>query len=258
VADTRDVAAVSFEDVWFSYDGADVLEHVTFDVGQGKFAALIGPNGSGKTTALRLLLGIMRPERGRVLLFGAHPGRQDEIVGYISQRIAAPRGFPLTVAEVVMMGRYGRIGLGRRPGRRDHEAANRALERVGLTDLAKRSFGALSGGQQQRVLIARALAGEPQLLLLDEPTAGLDPAARLDFYNLCCRLQREAHLTLLAASHDIEAVSDHADHVILLNHSVLAAGSPHDVLHSPILQEAYRFPERHHDSHPQHRGANPS
>jgi ABC-type Mn2+/Zn2+ transport system ATPase subunit len=197
----------------------------------------------------------MRPSRGRVLLFGAAPGSQKEILGYIPQRVTVPRGFPLTVREVALMGRYGRIGLGRRPGRPDREAVKHALDRVGLLHLADSHFGALSGGQQQRVLIARALAGEPHLLLLDEPTAGLDPAARSDFYNLCCALQREAHLTLLAASHDIDAVAHHADHVILLNRSVLAVGPPHEVLHSPVLQEAYRFPERHHEPYDEHHGA---
>jgi ABC-type Mn2+/Zn2+ transport system ATPase subunit len=250
-----ETAAVSFEDVWFSYNATNILEGVSFAVTRGRFAALIGPNGAGKTTALRLLLGITRPTRGRVRLFGAAPGSQRETIGYIPQRITVPRGFPVTVHEVVMMGRYGRIGLGRRPRPDDHESARGALERVGLADLGKRSFGTLSGGQQQRVLIARALAGDPHLLLLDEPTAGLDPAARSDFYNLCCTLQRERALTLLAASHDIEAVAHHADHVILLNHTVLAVGSPHDVLHSPLLQEAYRFPERHHEPHHDHPGA---
>jgi ABC-type Mn2+/Zn2+ transport system ATPase subunit len=252
-----EAAAVSFEGVWFSYGGQSTLEGVTFNVGQGRFAALIGPNGAGKTTALRLLLGIMRPARGRVRLFGALPGRQAETVGYIPQRVSVPRGFPLTVDEVVMMGRYARIGLGRRPRPPDRDAARGALERVGLGHLGTSPFGALSGGQQQRVLIARALAGDPHLLLLDEPTAGLDPAARSDFYNLCCTLQRERTLTLLAASHDIEAVAHHADLVILINHVVLAVGAPHDVLHSPLLQEAYRFPERHHEPHDAHSGAAP-
>jgi len=246
-------AAITFDDVWFSYDTVRTLERVSFDVERGRFAALIGPNGAGKTTALRLLLGRLRPTRGRVLLFGSPPGRQREAVGYIPQRVTVPRGFPLTVFELVLMGRYGRLGLGRRPRRPDRDAAVHALERVGLVDLAGRYFETVSGGQQQRALIARALAGEPQLLLLDEPTAGLDPAARADFYNLCCLLQREAGLTLLAASHDIDAVAHHADRVILLNRTVLAVGSPHDVLHAPVLQEAYRFPARHHDQEHGHR-----
>jgi len=253
----NETAAVSFEDVWFSYNGTNTLAGASFEIERGRFAALIGPNGAGKTTALRLLLGIMQPARGHVWLFGARPGQQNEVIGYIPQRITAPRGFPLTVHEVVLMGRYGRIGLARRPRRGDHDAAARALERVGLSHLGGHLFGSLSGGQQQRVLIARALAGEPDLLLLDEPTAGLDPAARADFYNLCCTLQREAHLTLLVASHDIDAVAQHADDVVLVNHTVLAVGSPHDVLHSPLLQDAYRFPERHHEPHHHHEGVVP-
>ncbi len=244
-----DEPAVSFADVWFAYDGRATLEGASFDVPRGAFAAMIGPNGAGKTTALRLLLGVMQPSRGRVSLFGEAPGHQGEGIGYIPQRITAPRGFPLTVAEAVLMGRYGRIGLCRWPRKSDHQAAHRALERVGLQHLANGLFGSLSGGQQQRVLIARALAGEPQLLLLDEPTAGLDPSARSDFYNLCCTLQREAHLTLLVATHDIEVVARHADHMILLNHAVLAAGPPREVLRSAVLQEAYRFPERHREPH---------
>jgi zinc transport system ATP-binding protein len=247
--------AVAFEDVWFSYNGANTLEGASFDIQRGRFEALIGPNGAGKTTALRLLLGIMAPDRGHVRLFGARPGQQQESVGYIPQRVTTPRGFPLTVEEVVLMGRYERIGLGRWPRREDREAARRALERVGLSHLGTSMFGSLSGGQQQRVLIARALAGDPDLLLLDEPTAGLDPAAREDFYNLCCTLQREARLTLLVASHDIDAVAQHADYVVLINHTVLITGSPHDVLHSSLLQEAYRFPERHHEPHHVHIGS---
>jgi ABC-type Mn2+/Zn2+ transport system ATPase subunit len=254
MADATETAAVSFEDVWFSYNGANTLEGASFEIQRGRFAALIGPNGAGKTTALRLLLGIMPPARGHVRLFGARPGQQREVVGYIPQRVTAPRGFPLSVHEVVLMGRYGRIGLGRRPRGEDHEAARQALARVGLGHLGTSMFGALSGGQQQRILIARALAGDPHLLLLDEPTAGLDPAARADFYNLCCTLQREARLTLLVASHDIDAVAQHADYVVLVNHTVLITGSPHDVLHSPLLQDAYRFPERHHEPHHSHVG----
>ena len=152
--------AIELDDVWFGYGGAaPVVEAVSFAVAPGQFAALIGPNGAGKTTLLHLLLGLRRPDRGRILVFG-RPAR-DEALGYIPQRVTVPRGFPLTVGELVLMGRYGRIGLGRRPRRADRHAAARALERVGLAGLADRPFGALSGGQQQRALIARALAGEP-------------------------------------------------------------------------------------------------
>jgi len=236
--------AIVFDDVWFSYGAVPVLEAVSFAVAPGLFTALIGPNGAGKTTLLHLVLGLIRAHHGRALVFG-RPLAEREPIGYIPQRVRVPPGFPVTVRELVLMGRYGRIGLGRRPTRADRQAADRALDRVGLGALAKRPFGALSGGQQQQVLIARALAGEPRLLLLDEPTTGLDPAAREAFYNLCCELQREAGMTLIAASHDIDAVARHADTVVLINRRVLAIGPPDEVLGSEALRAAYRFPAAH-------------
>jgi len=249
--------AIVFDDVWFAYGATPVLEAVSFAVAPGQFTALIGPNGAGKTTLLHLVLGLRLPDRGRVLVFG-RPLAEREPIGYIPQRVRVPRGFPVTVRELVMMGRYGRIGLGRRPSRRDRQVTERALERIGLGDLARRPFGALSGGQQQQVLIARALAGEPRLLLLDEPTTGLDPAAREGFYNLCCDLQREAGMTLIAASHDIDAVARHADAVVLVNRRVLAIGPPEEVLGSEVLRAAYRFPTMHgHDDHERVRGRRP-
>ena len=244
MAESQAEPAIVFEDVWFAYGATPVLEAVSFAVTAGRFTAVIGPNGAGKTTLLHVVLGLIRPDRGRALVFG-RPIAAREPIGYIPQRVRVPRGFPVTVSELVLMGRYGRIGLGRRPTRQDRRVAERALERVGLGDLARRPFGALSGGQQQQVLIARALAGEPRLLLLDEPTTGLDPAAREAFYNLCCELQREAGMTLIAASHDIDAVARHADNVVLVNRSVLAIGTPEAVLGSEVLRAAYRFPSTH-------------
>jgi ABC-type Mn2+/Zn2+ transport system ATPase subunit len=244
MAEAPSEPAIVFDDVWFAYGATPVLEAVSFAVATARFTALIGPNGAGKTTLLHLVLGLIRPRHGRVLAFG-RPIAEREPIGYIPQRVRVPRGFPVTVRELVLMGRYGRIGLGRRPARRDRQIAERALERVGLGDLAERPFGALSGGQQQQVLIARALTGEPRLLLLDEPTTGLDPAAREAFYNLCCELQREVGMTLIAASHDIDAVARHADTVVLINRRVLAIGPPEEVLGSEALRAAYRFPATH-------------
>jgi len=143
------------------------------------------------------------------------------------------------------MGRYGRLGLFHRPGAADRRQATDALLRVGMADQARRRFSDLSGGQQQRVLIARALAGEPRLLLLDEPTAGLDPAARAHFYTLVCDLQSDRGLTVLCASHDLEVVAEHVDTIVLLDHSVRAQGPPRQVLASPALTSAYAFPTPH-------------
>jgi ABC-type Mn2+/Zn2+ transport system ATPase subunit len=239
------VSVVSLAGVSFSYNGNPALVDVSFEVPRGSFTALIGPNGAGKSTVLRLLLGLLRPDRGEVSVLGGRPGKAGLSIGYVPQRIRLPSGFPLSVAEVVLMGRYGRLGLGKRPRREDHIKANDALDRVGMAHFRKRRFAELSGGQQQRVLIARSLAGEPRLLLLDEPTAGLDPAAQARFYTLVCDLQRAADLTLLCASHDLGVVSAHADRVILLDRSVLAQGSPAEVLGSHAVDRSYGFPPPH-------------
>jgi ABC-type Mn2+/Zn2+ transport system ATPase subunit len=237
--------AVVFDRVSFGYGREDVLTDVSFTITSGTFTALIGPNGAGKTTLLRLLLGLRRPRAGTIRVFGREPGSRDVSIGYVPQRTGVPDGFPLSVEEVVLMGRYARVGWVRRAGRPDHEAAAAALERVKLADRAARRFSELSGGQQRRALIARALVAEPRLLLLDEPTAGLDPAAQARFYDLCCQLQREEGLTLLAASHDVEVVARHAETVLLIDRTVRALGPPADVLRSEQLDRVYDFPHGH-------------
>lgn len=237
--------AILLRDVSFAYDGSPALRGLTLSVAPGEFAALIGPNGAGKSTCLRILLGLLKPRTGRVLVFGRPPGRQVDPIGYVPQRVRIPTGFPLTAEEAVVMGRYGRLGLGRRPGRGDRERSREALEQVGLADRAADGFGELSGGQQQRVLIARALVADPRLLLLDEPTAGLDPAARARFYGLVCDLQRARGLTVFCASHDIEDVAQHAGRLLLLDGTLRAEGAPEEVLASEVLERTYAFPHPH-------------
>ena len=232
-------------DVWFAYDGEPVIRGATFEVAAGSFTALIGPNGAGKSTLLRILLGLLRPARGRIEVFGGPPGDRTQPIGYVAQRVRLPIGFPISVAEVALMGCYGRLGPLRWPRVSDRARVTAALERVGMREHSRRRFGELSGGQQQRVLIARALAGDPRLLLLDEPTAGLDPAARARFYALVCDLQHDEGLTVLCASHDLEVVSAHVDRLVLLDHEVRAAGPPREILASPELAQAYAFPEPH-------------
>lgn len=240
-----DNPAILLREVTFSYDGEPALERVSFRVEAGTFAALIGPNGAGKSTCLKLLLGLLEPDSGDVRIFGRRPGESDEPLGYVPQRVHIPSGFPITAAEVVLMGRYGRLGPGRRPGAEDRRRARSALADVGLAGRRGRRFAALSGGQQQRVLIARALAAEPSVLLLDEPTAGLDPAARARFYGLVCDLQRARELTVICASHDIEDAAGHANQLVLLDRTVRAAGAPEDVLASETLDRTYAFPRPH-------------
>lgn len=237
--------AIQVEDLWFSYGRSRALEGVSLEVPQGSFAALIGPNGAGKSTLLRILLGVIRPDRGTITILGHPPGNLGQPIGYVPQGIRLPKGFPLSVTDVVLMGRYGNLGLFRRPGSADREKAEHALESVGMAGLRHRRFQDLSGGQQQRVLIARALVGDPCLLILDEPTAGLDPAARARFYGRVCDLQRARGLTLFCASHDVEDVAEHAQSVFLLDHSLRASGPPQDVLTGRVVPEVYHFPPPH-------------
>lgn len=251
------VPAVLLEGVSASYDGRSALEDVSFRVDEGRFAALIGPNGAGKSTCLRLLLGLVHPTRGRVEVFGRPPLSGDtDGVGYVPQKVTIPRGLPISAHDIVLMGRTAALGPGRRPSRRDRDLALSSLDLVGLADIAGRRFQDLSGGQQQRVLIARALCAEPRLLLMDEPTAGLDSAARARFYALVCDLQHARGLTLLCATHDLDVVGDHADSLILLDHTVRAQGPPAAVMARGRLEAAYRFPAHH--AHPDHPDADAS
>lgn len=238
-------AAVVFDHVYFGYGRENVLEDVDFRVKAGTFTALLGPNGAGKTTLLRLLLGLNHPRAGQIRVLGEAPGSRGHRIGYVPQATGVPDGFPLTLEDVVLMGRYPRAGFGRRPGPEDRSAVRQALERVKLTDRAGRRFSELSGGQQRRALIARALVAEPRLLLLDEPTAGLDPASQARFYDMCCTLQRTEGLTLIAASHDVEVVGRHADAVLLIDRTVRAMGPPRIVLESDQLDAVYDFPHDH-------------
>jgi ABC-type Mn2+/Zn2+ transport system ATPase subunit len=230
------VAAIS--DLWAGYDGRPALEGVSFELPAGSLVGLAGPNGSGKSTLLKTLLGLVRPWRGSVELFGGPIGAARQRVGYAPQAELVDWDFPATVGDVVMMGRYGRIGLLRRPGGPDREAAARALQQVGLASLTGRQIGELSGGQQRRMLIARALAQEADLLLLDEPMAGLDATTQHDLLTLFEALRSEGK-TLLVATHDLSCVDACFDLALLLNRRLVAFGPPRDVLRPDVLSEAF-------------------
>jgi ABC-type Mn2+/Zn2+ transport system ATPase subunit len=242
--------AVRLKGVRAGYQGRPALEDVSFDVAEGAFTALIGPNGAGKSTCLKLLLGLVRPLAGTVEVFGRNAASSAGTIGYVPQSVAIPRGVPISVVEVALMGRYGALGPGRRPKAEDRDRVRHALGQVHSEDLATRRFQDLSGGQQQRVLIARALCSDSRLLLLDEPTAGLDSGARARFYALVCDLQHAEGLTLLCATHDLDVVGDHADNIILLNRTVRANGPSREVLKSRAMGEAYPLPKTHTHEHP--------
>jgi zinc transport system ATP-binding protein len=206
---------ISMQDVCFAYEGPPVLQGVNLSVPERDFVCVIGPNGGGKTTMLKLMLGLIQPQQGTVRLLGKPPEKTRRRVGYMPQRAQLDPQFPVNVTDVVLMGRLGKGHILGPYRRADKTAAFAALDEVGLADLRSRPFAALSGGQRQRVLIARALACEPELLLLDEPTASLDPTVQDDLYALLRDLNQR--LTIVIVSHDLGFVSVFFKTVVCVN-----------------------------------------
>ena len=236
---TRAAPAVEVRDLSAGYDGHTALDDVTFTVEQGCLAGLVGPNGSGKSTLLRVILGLHKPWRGEVRIVGREGSGARGRIGYMPQSELVDWSFPVTALDVVLMGRYGRLGLVRRPGARDRQEAMAALERVRLADLSQRLIGELSGGEQRRMLIARALAQDADLILLDEPLAGLDATAQHDLLALLDDLRREDK-TLFVATHDLSCVAANFDHAVLLNRRVVAFGRPAEVFTEELLSAAFQ------------------
>jgi len=214
--------------VEFSYGGEPVVSGIDLAVRPGEFVALVGPNGSGKSTLLRLLLGLLRPTAGTVRCLGADPRRVPDRgrIGYVPQRHALEPDLPATVGEVVATGRLGRRGWWRPPNATDREAIAHALDSVALSGLARRPVRALSGGQQQRVLIAKAFASEPELLVLDEPIAGVDVESQRLFRDALVHLVREHGAAVLLVSHELGAVADDLDRVVVMKRSMVFDGPP--------------------------------
>ena len=212
---------IEFEDVSFSYDREPVLKDVTIRIAERDFVSIVGPNGGGKTTLLKLILGLLTPTRGTLRVFDVTPERARPRVGYMPQYAQLDPQFPVNVLDVVLMGRLGtgsrRAGIGPYRGAA-RRIAQRVLEEVGLAEMGRRPFSALSGGQRQRVLIARALACEPDLLLLDEPTSNLDIGIQDDFYELLRHLSER--LTVILVSHDVGFVSKLVRTVVCVNRTV--------------------------------------
>ena len=217
--------------VSFAYGRTTVLDEVSLSVRAGEFVALVGPNGSGKSTLLKVLLGALEPQRGSVRLFGREPARFTERwrLGYVPQRPVLASEVPATVDEIVTAGRLARRGWWRTQRRPDREAVAHALEAVGLSDLADRPVNELSGGQQQRAFIARAFASEPDLLVLDEPIAGIDAESQRRFRDSLTHLQEEHGAAVLLVSHELSAVAHDLDRVIVLRGRVLFDGLPSEL-----------------------------
>ena len=226
----------------FGYDRQVVLEDVSLRVRAGEFVALVGPNGSGKSTLLRILLGAIRPDAGTVGIFGEDPGRFVERwrVGYVPQRPNIASEVPATVEEIVTSGRLARRGWWRGLSASDRSAVGHAIESVGLTELASRPVTTLSGGQQQRAFIARAFASEPDLLVLDEPVAGVDAESQRRFSDSLTHLIREHEAGVLLVSHELSAVAGAVDRVIVLKGRVLFDGSPDELVRGGVSLGVHR------------------
>jgi manganese/iron transport system ATP-binding protein len=231
-------ARLDVEGVSVAYDGRPVLCDITFQVPHGDRVAVVGPNGAGKSTLFKALVGLLPLQSGSVLIHGLPLGHHTDCVAYVPQREEVDWRFPLTVADVVMMGRYGRLGRLRQPQQRDREAARQGLEKLGIADLAQHSISELSGGQQQRVFLARALAQEPHILLMDEPFTGVDVTTREAVLEVLDQL-REEQVTTLISTHDLSLAASRFDHVLLLNRQQIAYGKPEEVLTTESLRAAF-------------------
>lgn len=203
------------------YGNKHVLEDISFQLHQGEMMGLVGPNGSGKSTLLKIILGALPAQRGQVNWFGKplHKFTQWPRIGYVSQKANSfNTGFPATVFEVVMMGLTSKIGLFRRPGKKDRERVKEAIATVGMDAFEHQNIGRLSGGQQQRVFIARALVSDPDVLILDEPTVGVDAQSEAQFYELLKKLNEERRISIILVSHDLGAISTKMHSIACLNH----------------------------------------
>ncbi len=232
---------VEIEEVDYSYGEVRVLEDINLTVEPGDFLGIIGPNGSGKTTLLRIMLGLLEPDRGRVRLFGHPPAsfRQWGRLGYVPQKATLDPALPATVHEVVATGLVPTLGLFGRVRAAERRRIKEVLGHVGMETHAGARIGALSTGQQQRVLIARALVSNPELLILDEPTGGVDPEAQTSFYALLHHLNRERDVTLILVSHDIGVVAKEVTKLACLNRRLIFHGRPADFLSDAALTALY-------------------
>jgi ABC-type Mn2+/Zn2+ transport system ATPase subunit len=219
------------------YENGTGLEDINFALGISQRLAVVGPNGAGKSTLLKVIAGVLTPTEGEVLIFGGDPGRHI-CIAYVPQRSQVDWNFPVTVADVVMMGRVGKMGLFRNPKGQDWEIVNQSLQIVRMDHLAKRQISQLSGGQQQRMFIARALAQEAELMLMDEPLTGLDVNSQEEVFRILDELM-EKDVTVLVTLHDLKMAAQRFNQVMLLNKRMIGIGTPEHVLSTENLISAY-------------------
>lgn len=232
------MSAIEVASLSVAYDTRPVLLGLTLAVERGEVVGVVGPNGAGKSTFFRALVDLVTPGTGRILLLGGTVRSHRRWVAYLPQREAIDWDFPVLVEDVVMMGRFPHLGWGRRPGARDRRIVEECMESLGIADLRWRHIGELSGGQQQRTLLARALAQEAQILLLDEPFIGVDAATEQTIIALLQRLRQEGR-TVLIVDHDLSRAAEAYDRILLVNQRLVAFGPPSQVLTQELLRTTY-------------------
>lgn len=245
---------VEFNNVQFSYNTIPTLIDVNLKIYEKDFLCIIGPNGGGKTTLLKLILNLIKPKTGYIKIFGEAPKTGKHSIGYVPQLLNIDLNFPISVLEVVLIGRLSKKRLGEKYNNDDKKIALALIKKVGLLEYRDQLIGELSGGQQQRVFIARALATEPKLLLLDEPVASIDPKWQTEFYELLHELNK--NLTILLVTHDVSVVSQYIDKIACINHKIHYHGPTKDGIHQiskmyhcPVDLVAHSVPHRSLDRH---------
>lgn len=230
-------AMLSVKELRVVYNSNVVLDRISFELNKGEHIAVVGPNGAGKSTLFKLIAGVLKPTEGHIAVAG-HGPVEHICIAYIPQRNQIDWSFPVTVSDVVMMGRAGRLGWWHRPRNTDRDAVRDYLSLVGLEELSDRRIGELSGGEQQRMFIARALAQEAELMLMDEVLAGCDLPSEREIFRILDRL-RERRVTILMATHDLDQAATHFDRVMLLNRRLIGMGHPESVFTPENLRETY-------------------
>ena len=233
----EDTSILEISNLFVRFDSRLALDDVSFQLHHGERVAVVGPNGAGKSTLFKAIAGVLKPISGEIKVYGHGPGGHI-CIAYLSQRSQVDWSFPVTVSDVVMMGRIGKLGLLRWPKHRDWEIVRQALVDVGLEELANRQIGELSGGQQQRMFIARALAQEAELMLMDEPLTGLDISSQESIFTFLDELQGRG-VTVMVATHDLDLAARRFDRVMLLNQRLLGFGVPEQVFTPEQLMSAY-------------------
>ncbi len=233
----EDTSILDISNLFVRFDSRLALDDVSFQLHHGERVAVVGPNGAGKSTLFKAIAGVLKPISGEIKVYGHGPGGHI-CIAYLSQRSQVDWSFPVTVSDVVMMGRIGKLGLLRWPKHRDWEIVRQALVDVGLEELANRQIGELSGGQQQRMFIARALAQEAELMLMDEPLTGLDIGSQESIFTFLDDLQGRG-VTVMVATHDLDLAARRFDRVMLLNQRMLGFGVPEQVFTPEQLMSAY-------------------